>query len=239
LAVNGSVTFSKKDGRSSHRLNSNKGRAYSTCQHTCGRLERCAHAGRCATGSAVSRPRDGRKGDDLVITAVRTGEHPHRGLSLLVIERDTPGFARGRNLDKSGLHAQDTAELSFTDVRGPAANRRGPEGAGFFGLTANLPCERVSTAVAALAQAAAAVEAAMGYVRERTAFGQPELGVLLGAERLGRVLDTCVQLHGGYGYMRDYPVARAWASADSRVSRIYGGTTEIMKEIIGRSLQLG
>ncbi len=216
---------------------------------------------------------------DLVITAVRTGEDPHRGLSLLVIERGTPGFARGRNLDKSGLHAQDTAELSFTDVRVPAANRLGAEGAGFFGLTANLPRERVSIAVAALAEAVTAVEATVRYVRERTAFGQPvgaqqntrfrlaelvtetdiaqqyvdrcvlelnagELSPVDAAkakwwvtELQGRVLDTCVQLHGGYGYMREYPVARAWA--DSRVSRIYGGTTEIMKEIIGRSLKLG
>jgi alkylation response protein AidB-like acyl-CoA dehydrogenase len=216
---------------------------------------------------------------DLVITAVRTGEDPHRGLSLLVIERGAPGFTRGRNLDKSGLHAQDTAELSFTDVRVPAANRLGGEGAGFFGLTANLPRERVSIAVAALAEAVTAVEATIGYVRERTAFGQPigaqqntrfrlaelvteidiaqqyvdrcvaelnagELSPVDAAkakwwvtELQGRVLDTCVQLHGGYGYMREYPVARAWA--DSRVSRIYGGTTEIMKEIIGRSLKLG
>jgi alkylation response protein AidB-like acyl-CoA dehydrogenase len=216
---------------------------------------------------------------DLVITAVRTGEHPHQGLSLLVIERGMAGFDRGRNLQKVGLHAQDTAELSFTDVRVPAANLLGAEGEGFHGLTRNLPRERISIAVAAVAQAAAAVQATIGYVRTRTAFGQPigslqntrfrlaelvteidiaqqfvdrcvlelEDGALSPVdaakakwwttELQGRTVDACVQLHGGYGYMLDYPIARAWT--DSRVSRIYGGSTEIMKEIIGRSLELG
>jgi len=216
---------------------------------------------------------------DLVITAVRTGEHPHKGLSLLVIERGMAGFERGRNLEKVGLHAQDTAELSFSDVRVPAANLLGAEGEGFYGLTRNLPQERISIAVTAVAQAAAAVEATIGYVRDRTAFGKP-IGALQNTrfrlaelvteidiaqqfvdrcvqelvdgalspvdaakakwwttELQGRTMDACVQLHGGYGYMLDYPIARAWA--DSRVSRIYGGSTEIMKEIIGRSLELG
>ncbi|MEV4939718.1 acyl-CoA dehydrogenase family protein [Streptomyces zaomyceticus] len=216
---------------------------------------------------------------DLVITAVRTGEHPHKGLSLLVIERGMPGFARGRNLEKVGMHAQDTAELSFTDVRVPVANLLGAEGEGFYGLTRNLPMERLSIAVAALAQAAAAVEYTIDHVRQRTVFGKPvgalqhtrfrlaELvteidvtqqfldrcvleandGTLTAVdaakakwwatELQGRVIDACVQMHGGYGYMLEYPVARDWI--DSRVSRIYGGTTEIMKEIIGRSLELG
>jgi alkylation response protein AidB-like acyl-CoA dehydrogenase len=216
---------------------------------------------------------------DLVITAVRTGVHPHKGLSLLVIERGMAGFDRGRNLDKAGLHAQDTAELSFTDVRVPAANLLGADGEGFYGLTRNLPRERISIAVTALAQASAAVEATIGYVRARTAFGKP-IGSLQNTrfrlaelvteidiaqqfvdrciteiddgglspvdaakakwwttELQGRTMDACLQLHGGYGYMLDYPIARAWA--DSRVSRIYGGSTEIMKEIIGRSLELG
>jgi alkylation response protein AidB-like acyl-CoA dehydrogenase len=216
---------------------------------------------------------------DLVIVAVRTGEHPHRGLSLLVVERDTPGFERGRKLDKVGLHAQDTAELFFRGARVPAANLLGGEGEGFVGLTKNLAQERISVAVSGLAQATTAFDQTVAYVRERKAFGAPigsqqvirhrlaelateidvaqhyldrcvlaldagELTVVDAAkakwwctELQGRVTDACVQLHGGYGYMLEYPIARAWQ--DSRVTRIYAGTTEIMKEIIGRSLQLG
>ncbi|MFZ2509503.1 MAG: acyl-CoA dehydrogenase family protein [Gordonia sp. (in: high G+C Gram-positive bacteria)] len=216
---------------------------------------------------------------DLVITAVRTGPDRHRGLSLLVIERGMAGFERGRNLEKVGLHAQDTAELSFTDVRVPVANLLGEEGQGFFGLTGNLPQERLSVAVAGLAAARAAIDWTIDYVRERRAFGKPigdfqatrftlaelvtEVDIMqtfldraveeLLAERLsvvdaakaklwatelqGRVIDACVQLHGGYGYMLEYPIARAYI--DARISRIYGGTSEIMKEIVGRSLKLG
>jgi alkylation response protein AidB-like acyl-CoA dehydrogenase len=216
---------------------------------------------------------------DLVVAAVRTGEHPHRGLSLIVVERDTPGFERGRNLAKVGLHAQDTAELSFLNARVPARNLLGAEGEGFAGLTHNLPQERISVAVAAVAQAVAAIDWTTAYVRERKVFGKPvgslqntrlrmaemvtevdiaqlfldravlelNAGTLTPVdaakvkwwttELLGRVVDTCVQLHGGYGYMLEYPIARTYA--DVRISRIYGGTTEIMKEIIGRSLNLG
>jgi alkylation response protein AidB-like acyl-CoA dehydrogenase len=216
---------------------------------------------------------------DLVVVAVRTGEHPHKGLSLIVVERDTPGFERGRKLEKVGLHAQDTAELVFTGARVPVANLLGQEGEGFFGLTRNLPQERISVAVSGLAQAAAAFDWTATYVRERKAFGKPigaqqvikhrmaelateievaqhyldrcilalndgELTVVDAAkakwwctELQGRVVDACVQLHGGYGFMLEYPIARAWQ--DSRVTRIYAGTTEIMKEIIGRSLDLG
>ncbi|MFC4947909.1 acyl-CoA dehydrogenase family protein [Pseudonocardia sp. GCM10023141] len=216
---------------------------------------------------------------DLVIAAVRTGPDPHRGISLIVIERGTPGFERGRKLDKTGLHAQDTAELSFAGARVPVANLLGAEGEGFFGLTRNLAQERLSCAVGGLAAATAAIGWTIDHVRERTAFGRPlgalqtvrhtlaELvtevdvaqhyldrcvlahndGELTGedaakakwwcTELQGRVLDSCVQLHGGYGYMTEYPVARAWA--DGRVSRIYAGATEIMKEIIGKSLRLG
>ncbi len=216
---------------------------------------------------------------DLVITAVRTGEHPHRGISLIVVETDTPGFERGRNLDKIGMHAQDTAELSFTSMRMPASNLLGEEGDGFLGLTRNLPQERLSLAVTAIAQAQAALAWTIDYVRTRKAFGTPigalqatrfrlaelttEVDItqqyvdqavlalndgaltpvdaarakLWATELLGRVVDGCLQLHGGYGYMAEYPIARAFV--DARISRIYGGTSEIMKEIIGRSLELG
>jgi alkylation response protein AidB-like acyl-CoA dehydrogenase len=216
---------------------------------------------------------------DLVITAVKTDpSQRHGGISLLVVERGMPGFERGRNLEKIGLHAQDTAELFFTDVRVPVANRLGEEGQGFRYLMENLPQERLSIAATGVAAARAAFEETLAYVRERRAFGQPvgsfqntrfrlaeaateieiaqtfidrcvlalNAGELTTAEASmakwwctelqGRVIDVCVQLHGGYGYMAEYPVARAYA--DARVTRIYGGTTEIMKEIIARSLEL-
>ncbi len=216
---------------------------------------------------------------DLVITAVKTDPtERHRGMSLLVVERGMAGFERGRNLDKIGLHAQDTAELFFADVRVPMANLLGDEGEGFRHLVTNLPQERLSIAATGVAAARAAFDQTLAYVRERTAFGQPvgsfqnsrfrlaelateiEIGqtfidrcvTALNARELtteeasmakwwctelqGRVVDSCVQLFGGYGYMAEYPVARAYA--DARVTRIYGGTTEIMKEIIGRNLGL-
>jgi len=214
---------------------------------------------------------------DVVITAVKTDpSQKHRGMSLLVIERDTPGFERGRNLDKVGMHAQDTAELFFHDARVPVANRLGDEGTGFASLVTNLPQERLSIAVTGVAAARQALDWTLEYTSTRTAFGQSlatfqntrfklaemateveiaqtfvdrcilalndgELTAEEAAmakwwctELQGRVIDTCVQLHGGYGYMNEYPIARAYA--DARVTRIYGGTTEIMKEIIGRSL---
>jgi alkylation response protein AidB-like acyl-CoA dehydrogenase len=216
---------------------------------------------------------------DLVITAVRTNrESKHGGLSLLVIERGFEGFERGRNLEKIGMHSQDTAELFFSDVFVPAGNLLGEEGQGFYYLTSNLPQERLSIAIAAVSSARAAVDWTVSYVQERKAFGRPlathqntrfvlaELhsDVLVAqnfvdrciellvageltpedaavakwwaTEAQGRVMDRCLQLHGGYGYMLEYPIARAYL--DARVSRIYGGTTEIMKEIIGRSLGL-
>jgi alkylation response protein AidB-like acyl-CoA dehydrogenase len=216
---------------------------------------------------------------DLVVTAVKTDpSERHRGMSLVVVERGMDGFERGRNLDKIGMHAQDTAELFFTDVPVPVANLLGEEGEGFRYLVTNLPQERLSIAATGVAAARAAFEQTLSYVTERQAFGQAvgafqntrfrmaemateiELGqtyidrcvLALNAGELtadeasmakwwctelqGRVVDMCVQLHGGYGYMAEYPVARAYA--DARVTRIYGGTTEIMKEIIGRNLGL-
>ena len=216
---------------------------------------------------------------DLVITAVKTDPtERHAGMSLLVIERGIEGFERGRNLEKVGMHAQDTAELFFTDVRVPVENRLGEEGSGFRSLVTKLPQERLSIAVTGVAAARQALDWTLEYVRERTAFGQPigsfqnsrfrlaematEIEIAqtfvdrcvlalnegtLTAEEAAmakwwctelakRVIDGCVQLHGGYGYMLEYPIARAYA--DVRITTIYGGTTEIMKEIIGRSLGL-
>jgi alkylation response protein AidB-like acyl-CoA dehydrogenase len=214
---------------------------------------------------------------DLVIVAVKTDPtERHRGISLLVVERGMEGFERGRNLEKIGLHAQDTAELFFNDVRVPVENRLGEEGKGFLYLVQNLPQERLGIAVAAIGHARAVLGWTLEYCKERHAFGQPigsfqnsrfrlaemateiEIGQTfvdacilalnrgeLTAEDAAmakwwctelqkRVADTCLQLHGGYGYMLEYPVARAFQ--DSRITTIYGGTTEIMKEVIGRSL---
>ena len=219
---------------------------------------------------------------DLVIVAVKTGagghQDRHRGISLLVVERGTEGFERGRNLQKIGQHAQDTAELSFMQARVPVENLLGQEGEGFRYLVSNLPQERLSIAAAAVSAAEAALEWTLGYVRERQAFGQAigsfqnsrfVLAQLHGETQIartfvdrcaralnageltpedaatakwwttelqGRVLDRCLQLHGGYGYMLEYPIARAYA--DARVTRIYGGANEIMLEIVGRSLGL-
>ncbi len=216
---------------------------------------------------------------DLVITAVKTDpSERHRGISLLVLERGMEGFERGRNLEKIGQHAQDTAELSFAEVRVPVENLLGEEGEGFRYLVSNLPQERLSIAASAVAAAEAALGWTLDYVRERRAFGQTigsfqssrftlaelrsevdiarvyidrsvqalDAGELSAedaaiakwwcTELQGRVVDRCLQLHGGYGYMLEYPIARAFA--DARVTRIYGGANEIMKEIVGRSMGL-
>ncbi|MEV3964973.1 acyl-CoA dehydrogenase family protein [Nocardia sp. NPDC050193] len=216
---------------------------------------------------------------DIVIVVAQTDPSAGAmGFSLLVVERGMPGFERGRNLDKLGLKAQDTAELSFTDVRVPAANLLGEEGKGFIHLMQNLPQERLSIAVMAAAAMESCLDYTCQYVRDRKAFGKP-IGALqntrfvlaelatkttavrvlvdrcitelnagtLSAEDAAMakwwsteeqvdLIDRCLQLHGGYGYMREYPIAQAYL--DARVQTIYGGTTEIMKEIIGRSLKL-
>jgi alkylation response protein AidB-like acyl-CoA dehydrogenase len=214
---------------------------------------------------------------DLVITAVKTDPAAGpKGMSVLALERGMDGFERGRNLDKIGLHSQDTAELSFTDVRVPVANVIGTIGDGFVHMMRNLPQERLGLAMAALAGAKAALDLTVAYTKERIAFGQPiaafqntkfrlaematetEIGQVfidrcitalndssLSAEEAAmakwwctelqkRTVDTCLQLHGGYGYMREYAIARAYT--DARISTIFGGTTEIMKEIIGRNV---
>jgi Acyl-CoA dehydrogenases len=218
---------------------------------------------------------------DLIVTAVKTGSAPddrRGGTTLLVLERGMPGFERGRNLDKLGLHSQDTAELSFADVRVPVENRLGEEGEGFGYLTAKLPQERTSIAISALAEASAALQETLRYVQDRKAFGTSvasfqntkfvladiateidvaqayvdrcvdrlNAGELTPAdaskakyhctELQGRVIDRCLQLHGGYGYMTEYPISRRYA--DARITRIYGGTSEIMKSVISKSLGL-
>jgi acyl-CoA dehydrogenase len=214
---------------------------------------------------------------DLVIVFARTDpDAGHLGYSLLMVERGMAGFERGRNLEKVGMHAQDTSELFFSDVRVPAANLLGEPGAGFVALMQNLPRERIAIGATALAGAEQVFATTLEYCRQRRAFGRPigsfqhsrfqlaematELAVARAftdraitehvagrlstedaamvkwwdTELCNRVVDRCVQLYGGYGYMREYPVARAFA--DGRVQSIFGGTTEIMKEIIGRGL---
>jgi alkylation response protein AidB-like acyl-CoA dehydrogenase len=214
---------------------------------------------------------------DLVMVVAQTDpEKGALGFSLLVVERGMEGFERGRHLDKIGLEAQDTAELSFTDVQVPVENLLGEEGQGFVYLMQNLPQERISIAIMAVAAMEAVLDETVQYTKERKAFGKPigsfqnsrfvlaelatettavrimvdefirlHLDGKLTAEQAAmakwytteaqvKLIDRCLQLHGGYGYMREYSVARAYL--DARVQTIYGGTTEIMKEIIGRSL---
>jgi alkylation response protein AidB-like acyl-CoA dehydrogenase len=214
---------------------------------------------------------------DLVIVVAQTSrEKSPLGFSLLVVERGMEGFERGRKLDKIGMVAQDTAELSFEDVRVPRENLLGKVGKGFFYLMQNLPQERLSIALMSAAAMESSLKWTLDYTSQRKAFGQSigsfqynrillaelateatvvrvlidefirlHLEEKLTAEQAAmakwyatesyvRLVDRCVQLHGGYGYMREYPIARAYL--DARVQTIYGGTTEIMKEIIGNRL---
>jgi alkylation response protein AidB-like acyl-CoA dehydrogenase len=211
-------------------------------------------------------------------TAPPTAEDRRAGISLFVVDTKSDGYTVGRKLDKIGLKASDTAELSFSDVKVPVEDLLGEEGKGFSYLGQNLPQERLGIAVGAYAQAAAAVRFAQAYVQDRTVFGQSvasfqntkfELAAcqaevdaaqavvdraleahdrreltaadaasakLFCTEVASRVIDRCLQLHGGYGYMNEYPIARLYA--DSRVNRIYGGTSEVMKSIIAKSMGL-
>ena len=214
---------------------------------------------------------------DLVIVVAKTDpEAGHTGISLLVVERGMDGFDRGRNLEKMGLKAQDTAELFFDNVVVPKENLLGEEGSGFISLMVNLPQERLSIAMIAAAACEQILQLSLDYAKEREAFGRPigkfqhnrfviaemateariarvfvddcvrkhnagQLDATLAAmakwwttELQTKLVDRAVQLHGGYGYMMEYPIARAYV--DSRIQTIYGGTTEIQKEIIGRSL---
>ena len=216
---------------------------------------------------------------DLVVVVARTDpDAGHQGISLLVVERGMEGFERGRNLEKIGQHAQDTAELFFADVRVPKTNLLGEEGSGFVQLMTNLSQERLSIAVSAVTACEVIVDETLRYAKDRTAFGRPigkfqhnrfviaemateahiarvfvddciaqhlrgELDAKTASmakywvtELQNKLVDRGVQMHGGYGYMAEYPIARAFVN--SRVQTIYGGTTEIQKEIIGRSLGL-
>lgn len=216
---------------------------------------------------------------DLVVVVAKTDPGAgHRGISLLVVERGMLGFERGRNLDKIGLKAQDTAELFFSEVRVPAENLLGEEGSGFVSLMRNLPQERLAIAVNSAASIRRILDLTLDYCRERTAFGRPigrfqanaftlaELSTEADVARVyvdrcieahlageltavdaakakwwttelqKRTVDSCLQLFGGYGYMSEYPISRAYL--DTRVQTIYGGTTEVMKEIIARDLEL-
>ena len=218
---------------------------------------------------------------DLFIVVVKTdpkADPPHRGVSLILVEGDAPGFVRGRKLDKLGFRGQDTSELFFEDCRVPVANLLGREGAGFKMLMDKLQQERLVTAVGAITSARRCLEDTIEYTRNRKAFGQPvasfqntqfklaemmtevEVGQafvdrLLAAhvrgeelvtevsmakwwvtELLKRVSSQCLQLHGGYGFMMEFPVATDYA--DAAVQSIYAGTNEIMKVIIARRMGL-
>ena len=214
---------------------------------------------------------------DLVIVAARTTEEGGaKGISLFLVETGDEGFTRGRNLDKIGLHGNDTSELFFDEVQLPADRLLGQENGGFPMLMSQLPQERLSIAVQAQGSAQRAFDEAVKFTRDRKAFGRAVIefqntrftladmatqlqvgwahvdwaitrhvaGKLTPAEASAAKLwhsemqwnacDAALQLHGGAGYMNEYPIARLWR--DARVARIYGGTSEIMKELIGRSI---
>ncbi|MDQ8045971.1 MAG: acyl-CoA dehydrogenase family protein [Patulibacter sp.] len=215
---------------------------------------------------------------DLVVTAVRTGDDPHAGLSMMVLERGMEGFERGKQIEKVGQHANDTAELFFNDCRVPGANLLGEEGTGFGQLMAHLVPERLSLAVSSMAGAEAALKLTIDYVKERKAFGRPistfqntrflladlqtkvemtrlfidrtiarhvegtatvqeaAMAKYAATELFSEVADAGVQLHGGYGYTTEYAISEFWT--DARLNRIYAGTNEIMKELIGRAMGL-
>jgi alkylation response protein AidB-like acyl-CoA dehydrogenase len=214
---------------------------------------------------------------DLIIVVAKTDTSAGaKGVTLVLVEGDRPGFRRGRNLKKIGQNAQDTAELFFDHVHVPPSNVLGEEGGGFAYLMTQLPRERLLVAIGSVAIMEAALAWTIDYTRDRRAFGKPiaefqntrfklaevktevtvarvflnhclelflagELDAATAAmskwwlsELDNKVLDTCLQMFGGYGYMLEYPIARAYA--DARVHRIYAGTTEIMKELVARSL---
>ena len=214
---------------------------------------------------------------DMVLVVAKTDPNAGaKGISLFLVDANTKGFSRGKNLKKIGLQSQDTSELFFDNVRVSKDNLLGQEGKGFFMLMSELPAERMSLSVGAIAAAQSILNQTIQYTAQRKAFGQPiasfqntqfklaemdtDLTVaqvfidhclqllvkgqlddvtaakakLMSSELQCKVIDECLQLHGGYGYMMEYPVARAYL--DARVQRIYAGTSEIMKVIISRDL---
>ena len=219
---------------------------------------------------------NGQNADVMVVACKTAPELGARGVSLFVVTADMPGFSRGKNLQKIGQHAQDTAELFFDEVVVPADHLLGEENHGFRYLMQELAQERLLVSVQCQARAEGALDATLAYVKDRKAFGKrladfqntrfklasvfaevqagrayadsliarhldghldavaASAGKLWHSEMLGRVVDECLQLFGGYGYMQEYPIAKAFV--DARVERIYAGTSEIMKEIIARSL---
>jgi len=219
---------------------------------------------------------NGQNADVVIVVAKTDPTLGAKGTSLILVDRDTPGFERGRNLDKIGQHSADTSELFFQDCRVPKTNMLGMEGRGFIHLMEELPQERLSIAIGCQASAQRAFDEAVKFVKDRKAFGQTvfdfqntkfvlakiqaELQVgwahvdwalkkhlageltteeasvakLWHTELQNRVCDDALQLHGGAGYMNEYPIARMWR--DARISRILGGTNEIMKEVISRGI---
>ncbi|HPQ44153.1 MAG TPA: acyl-CoA dehydrogenase family protein [Syntrophales bacterium] len=205
-------------------------------------------------------------------------ENSYNAIDLYVVEEGTPGFEKGKQIEKIGWHSQDTAELYFTDCRIPVANRLGAKGSGFLHLMSKLQQERLMVAIGAVASAEYMLEITIDYCKERTVFGKPiskfqhsqfeivemateiKLGRAfldklimehMGGENVvvevsmakywttemaNRVADRCLQLYGGYGYCEEYPIARAWR--DIRVTRIFAGTNEIMRQIAARFMGL-
>ena len=212
----------------------------------------------------------------IIVVAKTDPDKGAKGTSLILVEADSEGFARGRNLDKIGQHSADTSELFFNDVRVPITNCLGEENKGFIYLMGQLPQERLSIAISAQAGAQRAFDEAVKFTKDRKAFGKTVFdfqntrftlaslktqlqvgwahidwalkrhmdGKLTAAEgsaaklwhteMQGEVVDAALQLHGGAGYMNEYPIARLWR--DARVQRIYGGTSEIMREVIARTI---
>ena len=219
---------------------------------------------------------NGQHADVVIVVAKTDPDAGAKGTSLILVDAGTAGFEKGTNLEKIGMKAQDTSELFFQDVRVPKGNLLGEAGMGFVYLMQELPQERLSVGVNAIASARSILDQTVEYVKERKAFGRSvatfqntqfklaeldteitsaqvfvdrclELHVegkldvptaaklkLLSTDLQCKVIDECLQLHGGYGYMWEYPVARAYA--DARIQKIYAGTNEIMKLIIGRTL---